>query len=596
MEVLIEPRVSAKRLWRGFVPSVTAFWSAFVLAVLFVAPPAATGTRFHKIVLSLTVHDADGNSVPKFEAMLHTYQEGYIKWQSGQDGEIHFGTDDTDSLWIREDPHFQVIVRAPDLAPAIMHLEDTGGPMERTVTLTPGRLVELLVQTADGQPVPKDVIPLVVFTDYAGRVRAMRQPQNIRPGRIFDFEMSKVNCVDKGRYQFRVPVKTPPFFLAIHEPGFMRSVETEVISEGELADERIEWQLPAPAKLRVRFELPGTDDWPQYDFSSVGISSHIPDVAKYYTVWLQKYDSLSFDATLDDLPPNRYLLTLRLVPPTQEGVSGRGNAIRRYWDRLEFDLTANEHKTINLTYAPFDPNGWRGNATAVVTVKKYGGGLAAGDSYTLSYVVPHYDVIVVKQGNLDDKGRFQLEDVRSGPNGPKFYLKVGDERLGMMQMSERNSQYFNFMLAPRAEDRAPDVTFTDLNTSEPVSLRGLQGHIVYLEFWATWCGPCKTPMAQLNEVVKRRRSDWDSRVHVLAVSIDDSQDVVYPYVKRRSWTHVRHLWTGQSDHTGFKSPAAEKFDITGVPTAILIDPQGVIIWRGHPKSKNCETQIDELLR
>jgi len=88
------------------------------------APPAATGTRSHKIVLSLTVHDADGNSVPKFEAMLHTYQEGYIQWQSGQDGEIHFGADDTDSLWIREDPHFQVIVRAPDLAPAIMHLED----------------------------------------------------------------------------------------------------------------------------------------------------------------------------------------------------------------------------------------------------------------------------------------------------------------------------------------------------------------------------------------------------------------------------------------------------------------------------------------
>ncbi len=93
----------------------------------------------------------------------------------------------------------------------------------------------------------------------------------------------------------------------------MRSIESEVIGEDELADGRIEWQLPAPARLRVRFDFPGAGDHPRYDFSSIQIASHIPDVAKYYTVWLQKqYDNLSFDATLDDLPPNDYLLLAKV--------------------------------------------------------------------------------------------------------------------------------------------------------------------------------------------------------------------------------------------------------------------------------------------
>jgi hypothetical protein len=92
------------------------------------------------------------------------------------------------------------------------------------------------------------------------------------------------------------------------------------------------------------------------------------------------------------------------------------------------------------------------------------------------------------------------------------------------------------------------------------------------------------------------QSNRSDRVEVLAVNIDDSKDVPYSYAGRRGWTHVRHFWTGDSDDKGFESPAANKFGINGVPTAILIDPAGKIIWRGHPRDHNCETQIDRLLR
>ena len=361
-----------------------------------------------KINLLLTVNDSDGNPVPKFEAMLHTYHEGYIQWQPGKDGKIHFGADDTQSLYIRNDKNFQVIVRAPDLAPAFLNLEYRGST-EQTVTLTPGHLIELSVKTADGRAIPKNLIPLVVFTDFSGRVRMMWQPQNIRPGEVFDFEMSKVNCIDKGLYQFRVPAKTRSFFLAIHEPGFMRLIESKEISEDELADRRIEWQLPEPAKVDIKFKLPDTCERPEYDYSLVRIASHIPDVGKYYTVWQQKNDTISFNATLDDLPPNDYWLTMYLIPKKQEGVSSKDNTTRHYWERLEFKLAASEQKTINLAYAPYEPNSWRGESNAIVTVKKYGSEPAVGNSFTLSYSIPHYNSIVVKEGKLDENGQFQVD-------------------------------------------------------------------------------------------------------------------------------------------------------------------------------------------
>ena len=591
MEMFKELRGSAKQI--RSVSFLIVFGFAIIIAAFFMRPSSAAGWS-REINLLLTVNDAEGNPVPKFEAMLHTYHEGYIRWQPGKDGKIHFGADYTDSLYLRDDKNFHVIVRAPEMAPAFLHAEYRG-PTKETVTLTPGHLVELSVRTSDDRAIPNNIIPLVVYTDYAGWVRAGRMPENIRPGHVFDFEMSKVNCIDKGRYQFRVPAKIPAFFLSIHEPGFMRLIETKVISEDELADGRIEWQLPEPSKLNIRFEYPDTSERPKCDFSLVRIASQIPDVGNYYTVWQEKYDNLSFDTMLDDLPPNNYMLSMFLILKKQDDVSEKESAAIDYWDRQVFKLAGGERKTINLVYAPYEPNSWRGESKAIVTIKKYGGEPAVGKSYSLSYVVPHYNSIVVKKGNLDEKGQFQLEGVRPGPDGPEFFLSLDENPLGSMQMTEKGSQQFNFTLAPQIQDRVPDVTFRDVNTNESISMSAFKGRIVYIEFWATWCGPCKIPMIKLNEVVKRRRSNWDSRVHILAVSIDDSRDIVSPYVKKRGWNHVRHLWTGEVNRTGFESPAAEKFGINGVPTAILIDPNGVIVWRGHPKSRNIETQIDELL-
>jgi len=146
MEMSAKSRRSVGRLWKGSFSFILVLWP-----MMFGALFAALSTAAGRIDLVLIVQDVDGNSIPKFEAMIHTHHRGYIRWQPGRDGRIHFGTGDVQSLSLRDDPLFQVIVRAPGLAPAILNLENTGMRMEETVVLTPGRLVELSVRTADGQ-------------------------------------------------------------------------------------------------------------------------------------------------------------------------------------------------------------------------------------------------------------------------------------------------------------------------------------------------------------------------------------------------------------------------------------------------------------
>ena len=197
---------------------------------------------------------------------------------------------------------------------------------------------------------------------------------------------------------------------------------------------------------------------------------------------------------------------------------------------------------------------------------------------------------------LTARGQFQLPGVRTGADGPEFFLFVGENWFRRIHITGKGHQEFEFTLAPQVGDRVPDVSMLDIATNRSVSLRSLREGIIYLEFWATWCGPCKIPMVKLNQVARRRCESWDGRVHILAASIDDSAEIVQNYVTRRAWTAVRHLWAGDETKDGFDSQTARAFGLRGVPTAMLIDANGRIVWQGHPKDADCESQIDELLK
>ena len=120
-----------------------------------------------------------------------------------------------------------------------------------------------------------------------------------------------------------------------------------------------------------------------------------------------------------------------------------------------------------------------------------------------------------------------------------------------------------------AKEKSPlahDFTLKNLNDKE-VSLRQFRGKYLLINFWATWCGPCKIEMPSLEILYGRFKSD---KFDILGISNDMFGDrVVRPYVKANNLTFPMLL--------DQRMTVSHQYGIVSLPTTFLIDPQGKII-------------------
>lgn len=102
---------------------------------------------------------------------------------------------------------------------------------------------------------------------------------------------------------------------------------------------------------------------------------------------------------------------------------------------------------------------------------------------------------------------------------------------------------------------------------ESVGLEGLRGHVVVLDFWATWCPPC---VAQLNALNAFAKEHGPSRVVVVAASIDDDAETARSFLADR---------VGSVDFRAAHDPGGDAladFGADGVPALFVIDGDGVV--------------------
>jgi uncharacterized protein (TIGR03435 family) len=138
---------------------------------------------------------------------------------------------------------------------------------------------------------------------------------------------------------------------------------------------------------------------------------------------------------------------------------------------------------------------------------------------------------------------------------------------------------------PKIGDFPPLLTLSKTIQGPPateICWEKFKGKVVVLEFWATWCGPCVAALPHLNDLVEQ----FTNKPVVFISVTSENEDVVRPFLK----THSMKAWVGLDDYEVLN----KAFHVTGIPHAVIVDPQGHIAAIAHPASIKPEN-LEEVL-
>jgi len=131
---------------------------------------------------------------------------------------------------------------------------------------------------------------------------------------------------------------------------------------------------------------------------------------------------------------------------------------------------------------------------------------------------------------------------------------------------------------------APEI---EMETPEGkmMKLSEMRGKIVLIDFWASWCGPCRRENPNVVKVYNRYK---DAGFEILGVSLDQSKGKWLDAIQKDglTWNHV-------SDLRGWKNKAAQTYGVRSIPHTVLIDKDGKIIAR-NLRAEALERKLEEI--
>ncbi|HWZ96212.1 MAG TPA: TlpA disulfide reductase family protein [Candidatus Dormibacteraeota bacterium] len=203
-----------------------------------------------------------------------------------------------------------------------------------------------------------------------------------------------------------------------------------------------------------------------------------------------------------------------------------------------------------------------------------------------------YAVVLVDEGKQRHKDEIfsrahdeAAKALAAASNFPDAMYLDGIALASMGQDDAAKAQFEKFVKATGADDpqrqratryivrpelvrarMAPPFSVTTVD-GQKISMDDLQGKVVLLDFWATWCGPCREALPHIQQVAKKFK---DEPLVILSVSLDSNEPAWKEFIGKHemSWPQYRD--------GGFTGPISKMFGVTAIPHTFTVDADGVL--------------------
>lgn len=168
----------------------------------------------------------------------------------------------------------------------------------------------------------------------------------------------------------------------------------------------------------------------------------------------------------------------------------------------------------------------------------------------------------------------------------KFPESTGLAKIRTLLAVKAPEQTENSAAEALLNKEAPNLTMNDLN-GKPVSVSNFKGKWVLIDFWASWCGPCRQ---ENPNVVRAYNKFKDKNFTILGVSLDEDKSAWQKAITKDNLT-----WTHMSDLKQWESAAVKAYGIEGIPFNVLVDPAGKII-ASSLRGEDLDNKLAEVLK
>jgi peroxiredoxin len=146
----------------------------------------------------------------------------------------------------------------------------------------------------------------------------------------------------------------------------------------------------------------------------------------------------------------------------------------------------------------------------------------------------------------------------------------------------------------RIGQKAPDFTLKGPDRKTEHSLSELEGHFVLIEFWASWCKPCREESPNLVKAWEKYSDaelEGGKGLRILSVSLDKNKERWKKAIEKDGLEWPHHV----SSLEGWNGPVAQKYNVKQIPKNFLVNPDGKVVAM-NLRGRKLHLKIDEYLK